>query len=189
MKFNTIIAVLAITLACVATGCRYNKAAKGGAGADGGLNTNPTGLESDIEDTAQGGSLDDLMQNKKFDEDENYVRCDDISLAPIYFGLDSYAITEGEISKVDAVVRHLTDNADRVVIVEGHCDDRGSNEYNMSLGEKRALSVYNVLVENEINASRIQTRSWGEERPAVEGRNNAAWDKNRRAEFLIFKAK
>ena len=59
----------------------------------------------------------------------------------------------------------------------------------MSLGEKRALSVYNVLVENEINASRIQTRSWGEERPAVEGRNNAAWDKNRRAEFLIFKAK
>ena len=96
------------------------------------------------------------------------------------------SISSGEIGKVDAVVQHLTERQDRVVVVEGHCDERGSNEYNMSLGEARAVILQNYLVESGITPDRIQTRSYGEERPAVEGTGEGAWSKNRRGEFAIF---
>ena len=88
--------------------------------------------------------------------------------------------------KIDAVAQHLADNANRVVIVEGNCDDRGSNEYNMSLGENRAVIIRNYLVQNGVAADRIQTRSNGEEKPAVEGQGESVWSKNRRGEFAIF---
>ena len=75
---------------------------------------------------------------------------------------------------------------ERVVLVEGNCDERGSNEYNMTLGENRAIIVRNYLVQNGIDGSRIQTRSYGEERPAAEGHDESAWALNRRAEFGIY---
>ena len=84
-------------------------------------------------------------------------------------------------------MKHLKDNSDRVVVIEGNCDERGSAEYNLSLGENRAIIVRNYLVQSEIAADRIQTRSYGEEKPAVDGHDESAWAKNRRAEFAIFK--
>ena len=72
-------------------------------------------------------------------------------------------------------------------MIEGNCDERGSAEYNLSLGENRAIIVRNYLVQSEIAADRIQTRSYGEEKPAVDGHDESAWAKNRRAEFVIFK--
>ena len=88
--------------------------------------------------------------------------------------------------KIDAVAQHLESNADRVVVVEGNCDERGSNEYNMALGENRAGIIRNYLVQCGIDASRIQTRSFGEEKPAVVGSDESAWAKNRRGEFVIY---
>jgi peptidoglycan-associated lipoprotein len=115
-----------------------------------------------------------------------YTRCTDVDFAPVYFGFDSTVVPQGELGKIDAVARHLTEKTDRVVVVEGHCDERGSNEYNMSLGENRAIIVRNYLVQNGIAENRIQTRSYGEEKPAIVGFDEGAWSKNRRGEFAIF---
>ena len=105
---------------------------------------------------------------------------------PVYFGFDSTVVPAGELGKIDAVAQHLTAKADRVVVIEGNCDERGSSEYNMALGENRAIIVRNYLVQSGIAADRIQTRSYGEEKPAVDGHDESAWAKNRRGEFAIF---
>jgi peptidoglycan-associated lipoprotein len=71
--------------------------------------------------------------------------------------------------------------------VEGNCDERGSNEYNLALGERRALAVRAYLVNLGIDAGRIQTKSLGEERPVALGHDESSWQQNRRAEFQLFK--
>ena len=180
MKFSTVMAVFAVGLAVVSTGCKYDKAAKGGAGADakgGDINA------QDISSTAQEGSIGSASEGKF---EDMYTRCTDVDFAPVYFGFDSTVVPQGELSKIDAVVQHLTAKTDRVVVVEGNCDERGSNEYNMSLGENRAIIIRNYLVQSGIAADRIQTRSYGEEKPAVDGHDEGAWAKNRRGEFAIY---
>ena len=80
---------------------------------------------------------------------------------------------------------HLKKTQNTVVQIEGHCDERGSIEYNLALGERRAQSVKNYLVQLGIDAARLSTISYGEEKPAAEGHDEAAWTKNRRAEFTL----
>ena len=186
MKFSTIMAVLTVGIAVIASGCRYDKsdAEAEGVGADGTSAQNIDTEGSDIETANQEGDIKELSEGKHFDE--LYERCTDVSFTPVYFGFDSTVVPQDELGKIDSVGSHLADNPKRVVIVEGHCDERGSNEYNMSLGENRAIIVRNYLVENGIAADRIETRSYGKERPAVVGDSEDAWSKNRRAEFAIF---
>ncbi len=192
MKFNTLATAAAVCAAIALAGCRYDDAAEGDGANDAALaagaqdeQTNEFVDGPGAGQDAQQGDLDSLLaQGRPFEE--LYQRCTDVAFAPVYFGLDSTVISSGEIGKVDAVVQHLTDRQDRVVVVEGHCDERGSNEYNMSLGEARAVILRNYLVESGIAEDRIQTRSYGEERPAVEGTGESAWSKNRRGEFAIF---
>lgn len=71
------------------------------------------------------------------------------------------------------------------VLIEGHCDERGTEEYNLALGERRARAAYDFLVLLGVNASQLEMVSYGEERPAVKGSNEAAWAQNRRCEFKI----
>lgn len=195
MKFSTILAVLSVSLAVATCGCRYDKAngGKDGAGAgaaDGAeaVDINSENTDINVEDGAgaQDGSLSDIANAGAGDFEKLYARCNDVNFAPVYFGFDSTVVPQGELGKIDAVAQHLADNANRVVVVEGNCDERGSNEYNMSLGENRAIIIRNYLVNNGVAADRIQTRSYGEEKPAVEGQGEAAWSKNRRGEFAIF---
>ena len=113
-------------------------------------------------------------------------RLEGITLSPVYFGYDSFVLAPEEISKIEQVADYLTRNTRTVPIVEGHCDERGSNEYNLSLGEQRALSVRSYLINLGIAADRIQSRSFGEERPAVPGSGEAAWRLNRRGEFALY---
>ncbi len=190
MKFSTIIAVFTVSVAFLAGGCRYDKAGAGdgaGSGSDDGLAkvSSIEGGNIDVDDKAEEGSLADINAAGKNFEDL-YARCNDVNFAPVYFGFDSTVVPQGELGKIDAVARHLADNANRVVVVEGHCDERGSNEYNMSLGENRAIIIRNYLVQNGVAADRIQSRSYGEEKPAVVGSDEGAWSKNRRGEFAIF---
>jgi peptidoglycan-associated lipoprotein len=79
----------------------------------------------------------------------------------------------------------MRDNPDVVVSVEGHCDERGTNEYNLALGERRAESAKAFLVDLGIEAYKLSTVSYGEERPVDTGHNGEAWAKNRRAHFII----
>ena len=178
MKFSTILAVFAMGLAVVATGCKYDKAGKKGAG-DG-----ASGSDINAQDiSSQEGSISGASEGKF---EDMYTRCTDVDFAPVYFGFDSTVVPQGELGKIDAVAQHLTAKTDRVVVVEGNCDERGSSEYNMALGENRAIIIRNYLVQNSIAANRIQTRSYGAEKPAVDGHDESAWAKNRRGEFAIY---
>jgi peptidoglycan-associated lipoprotein len=109
-----------------------------------------------------------------------------VKFSPVYFAFDSYALPPTETSKIEQVARHLQQNTSHVVVVEGNCDERGSNEYNMSLGENRAQAVREYLIKLGISADRIQTRSFGEEKPAVQGTGEEVWRLNRRDEFALF---
>ena len=191
MKFSMMMAVFAVALSFAVSGCKYSSLNNGkgagdgaGAGADlgaaEGAEIPTTGL-----DEAQAGDLSDAgVGDRPFEE--YCTRCTDVEFAPVYFGFDSTVVPQGEIGKIDAVAQHLADNANRVVVVEGNCDERGSNEYNMALGENRAGIIRNYLVQSGIDASRIQTRSYGEEKPAVDGHDEGAWAMNRRGDFAIF---
>ena len=124
-----------------------------------------------------------------FDQDPNYARCTDVDFAPVYFGFDASQRAPAELTKIEAVAQHLQAKPNRVVIIEGNCDERGSNEYNLSLGELRAIAIRDYLVSLGIDAQRIQSKSYGEEKPAVAGQGEGAWSKNRRGEFAVFQHK
>ena len=182
MKFSkTMVAVMG-ALALTVVGCKYDDAADGDA-----LNGGKGARGSDI-DTVEGVTGEDGVAATElpFDKDPNYVRCTDVDFAPVYFGFDASNLAASELAKIEAVAQHLKDNADRVVIVEGNCDERGSNEYNLSLGELRAISIRDYLVSLGIDPKRVQTKSYGEEKPAVSGSGESVWAKNRRGEFAVF---
>ena len=180
MKFTTVMAVFAAAL-CVA-GCKYNKINEGDVTNNGAMGSDIEGLNGG-NGGADSGSLSGITEGKF---EDMYTRCTDVNFAPVYFGFDSTVVPQGELAKIDAVVQHLNSHSDRVTVIEGNCDERGSNEYNMSLGENRAIIIRNYLVQSGISADRIQTRSYGEEKPAVMGNDESAWSLNRRGEFAIF---
>jgi peptidoglycan-associated lipoprotein len=84
-----------------------------------------------------------------------------------------------------SVADWMKNNPEKHVLAEGHCDERGSNDYNLALGEQRALGVRQFLTEQGIQDSKVQTISYGEERPVTSGTDESAWKQNRRAHFLI----
>ena len=145
---------------------------------------NPNGVDKDAEvsSLAQATGL-------PFDQDPNFERCTDVNFAPVYFGFDASQIVQGEMAKIEAVAQHLGQNQNRVVIIEGNCDERGSNEYNLPLGQQRADAIRDYLLQLEISPDRVQTKSYGEEKPAVTGSGEAVWSKNRRGEFVVFQKK
>lgn len=105
----------------------------------------------------------------------------------VYFDLDRSVVKSSEVSKVEAVAAHLKSNPNDALQIEGHCDDRGPENYNLSLGERRAQSVRELLVSLGVDATRILTISYGEAKPAVEGADETAWSQNRRGEFVLLK--
>jgi len=103
----------------------------------------------------------------------------------VYFEFDKSTLDSMSQDILSRKADWMRDNSDVVVSVEGHCDERGTNEYNLALGERRAESVKSFLVDLGIDAYRISTVSYGEERPVDTGHNEEAWAKNRRAHCLI----
>ena len=105
--------------------------------------------------------------------------------AMIHFDLDKSNIRSDDMGALDQKVAILQANPDLRIRVGGHCDERGSDEYNLALGNRRAQSAKQYLVSHGIDAGRIETQSWGEERPLVDGHDESAWSQNRRAEFEV----
>lgn len=105
--------------------------------------------------------------------------------APVYFAFDDYSLDSSSQAQLNKLNEYLKANGKAVVQVEGHTDERGSVEYNLALGQRRAQSAKNYLVQLGTDASRLPTISYGEERPAVEGADESAWSKNRRDEFVL----
>jgi peptidoglycan-associated lipoprotein len=103
----------------------------------------------------------------------------------VYFDFDRAAVKASERVRVEEVAAYLKGKPGHMVEIEGHCDERGTEEYNRALGERRALAVREYLVNLGIQAERIHTISYGEDRPAEIGSSEGAWAKNRRGEFIL----
>ncbi|MBI2525529.1 MAG: peptidoglycan-associated lipoprotein Pal [Candidatus Rokubacteria bacterium] len=107
------------------------------------------------------------------------------NLKDIHFAFDKYDIRPEDAKILDSNAAWLKREASSLVLIEGHCDERGTNEYNLALGERRAKATMNYLVSQGIQASRITIISYGEERPSCSEKNEACWSKNRRSHFLV----
>ena len=101
----------------------------------------------------------------------------------VHFDYDSAVVTR-DTEVIQKIAEYMRQNASANITVTGHCDERGSNDYNLSLGERRALSVRAYLVGLGIDGSRLSTQSFGEEQPAQPGHDESSWSENRRAEFI-----
>jgi peptidoglycan-associated lipoprotein len=164
--------VMVLVVAAVSSGCRSKK---------------PKGTVSDLGDlppiTDVGLDAGTLGQGgDRFSGPEERGLFDSV-----YFDYDSSQVKSSESPKVEAVASAMSGDANMVLIVEGHCDERGSAEYNLALGERRALAVRAYLVGLGVGADRIQTKSFGEEKPSDLGTSEEAWSKNRRGEFVVIK--
>jgi len=108
-----------------------------------------------------------------------------VALEDIYFGFDQYTLTNAALSTLAQNVGILKSNPKIMVQIEGHADERGTVEYNLALGQKRASAVRTYLINAGIDSGRIFTISYGKERPLDPGQTEEAWAKNRRAHFAL----
>ncbi len=106
-------------------------------------------------------------------------------LKDVLFDFDSYAVNNNELPKIEGVSSFMKQERNVKMIVEGHCDERGTVDYNLALGQKRAEAVKNYLVKLGVEPARIRTISYGKELPLELGKTEEAWAKNRRAHFKI----
>jgi len=107
------------------------------------------------------------------------------NLKDVFFDFDKYDVRADDAKILDGNAAWLKSNAANLVLIEGHCDERGTNEYNLALGERRAKSTMNYLVSQGIQANRITIISYGKERPVCSEKSEGCWQKNRRAHFLV----
>jgi peptidoglycan-associated lipoprotein len=103
----------------------------------------------------------------------------------VFFDFDSSVIKGSEKPKAAAVADHLKANSIEAVLVEGNCDERGTEEYNRALGERRALALREELIRLGIDPTRVDTISYGKDKPAVQGHDESAWKQNRRDDFIV----
>lgn len=136
-------------------------------------------LSSSDEDTTLGNNHFTLEVNG--DSDRSTAG----SLQTIHFAVDSITLDKDAMKKLDTNLKFLLSNKSILILIEGHCDERGGVQYNLSLGEKRARMIRDYLVASGISANRISTLSLGKENPINFGHSEDAWEKNRRANFVI----
>ena len=146
-------------------------AATSGAGEDAVSGTDPTGASgADGAGGFQGHPLDDPAGS--------------LANRTIYFELDSSEVQESERGAIEAHARYLSEHSGAQITLEGHADERGSREYNVALGERRAVAVRQLMTLLGANDPQIRTVSYGEERPAAAGHDESAWGLNRRVEIM-----
>jgi len=107
----------------------------------------------------------------------------------IHFAFDSAAIKKSEDANISAVASALAGGANDKLLIEGNCDERGTSEYNRALGERRALAAREALAKAGVSPDRIRTISYGKDKPADPGHDEAAWGKNRRDDFILLHPK
>jgi peptidoglycan-associated lipoprotein len=119
--------------------------------------------------------------------DDTLSAAQSIPLDNIYFDFDSYILTTNSRDTLAKNAEFLKKSSSVNIQIAGHCDERGSDEYNLALGEKRAKAAMNYLTTLGIKETRLSTISYGKEKPADPGHDEAAWAKNRRDEFIAIK--
>lgn len=135
-----------------------------------------TGASSGVEDSGSEG------QNTNLDLER--LLFSPSGLQPVYFDYDSSSLNSAALQTLSANADKIKEVPNVIIQIAGHCDERGTQEYNLALGERRALAVREHLRQLGISGDRMITISFGEESPAVLGSGESAWSKNRRCEFL-----
>ena len=198
MKMNQIIfpLVLALAATLAATGCKKgttrvtplpgSRAAQ--VGSEGGVGTLSPGNTISPDGTGAGTGVGGgpLANRDDFDGIQDRTA---LAAHTVLFAFDSAVVKKGEQSKISAVAAALASNASDKLIIEGNCDERGTEEYNRALGERRALALREALSKAGVSPDRIRTISYGKDKPADPGHNEAAWSKNRRGDFILLHPK
>lgn len=109
------------------------------------------------------------------------------SMLPIYFDFDRSNIRDDQLARIQGNAAIMKQQLALRVRIEGNCDERGTNEYNMALGERRAMSTKKFMIDMGVDETRLETLSYGEERPFNPGHDEASWALNRRGDFVIIK--
>ena len=131
----------------------------------------------------EGGQGSSQYSQSDINDGERSYKADS-SLHTVYFNYDSANLTPSARETLKGNANYLQNQMGQKLTIEGHCDDRGSNEYNLALGERRANAVRDFLVNMGVPKTRLNTISYGEEKPAETGSGETIWAKNRRAEFV-----
>ena len=198
MKNLTLVIAVACSLALI-TGCRSKERVSvlpnmSVAGTGNGptlsrttdLSTNPLATEQAPQQTASvnstiGTELPDHGNLADRDMDRTEFKAQ-----TVYFAFDQAQAGPNEASKIEQVAGAFKAKpAGFDLLIEGHCDERGTEEYNRSLGERRALAIRELLVKSGIDSQRIYTKTLGKDQPAIVGHDEAAWSQNRRGEFIL----
>lgn len=132
----------------------------------------------------QGGKLGELEERDLGEERDAGLQKRE-GLTTIYFAFDNYSLSEQAKKTLIKNAAWLMKSPQKEIIIEGHCDERGTDEYNIALGERRAYSAKKYLITLGVNPDQLSTISYGEERPADSGHDEDAWAKNRRADFVM----
>ncbi len=188
MKLTYLLAfALAVTLAD--TGCKNHRPTKV---------TQIPGRTSTVGEPSEGGTMSGTEkisatgggQTTDIREFEGMIK-DPAALAAhtVYFAYDSAVVRKGEGSKIQAVASALNSDSGAKLLIEGNCDERGTEEYNRSLGERRALALREALARAGVDPMRIRTISYGKDKPADPGHDESAWSKNRRGDFVLLHPK
>ena len=202
MKLNKLVfpLVFALAVAVAATGCKkgYSKvtpipgSAQPIVGDNNGGNTLPAG--GTMDNTGGGAGSGVIGQNgapgqiattsewdpANFDQDRTAL-----AAYTVHFAFDSATVKDNEQAKISSVAQALQADANAKLLIEGNCDERGTEEYNRALGERRALALREILVKDGIDANRIRTISYGKDKPVDPGHDESAWSKNRRGDFVL----
>jgi peptidoglycan-associated lipoprotein len=141
----------------------------------------PLGSESDTNKVSSTGTPEESP-----DKFANYTRNTEIFKAnTVYFDFDSSAVKASERSKLGTVADYMKAHSADALSIEGHCDERGTEEYNRSLGVRRATALREEIIKAGVDPTHVLTTSFGKDRPANPGHNEAAWKQNRRGEFIL----
>ncbi len=174
---RSIIALLTSTVITVTifTGCDPDKR---------GIKVAP---KTELDSKGDTGYKDNYYGNEAAEESryEAAGRPDEFELITVYFDYDKFELTPEALDIMSANADHLWNHPLKVILIEGHCDERGTEEYNLALGEKRSRAVREYLIKYGINPERLSVISYGESMPTDYGHGEKSWARNRRAEFAL----
>ena len=187
MKRFLLLAAGAALLTACETASEIDAIASGASGSSATTSTASSGSSdtssSSSASTSSSGASSDSATSYSYDTDPKtaLIKVGD----RVLFGYDSSELDDDDRSILDNQAKFLNQNPSLKVTIEGHCDERGTREYNLALGEKRASAVKDYLISTGINSERVSVVSYGKERPQVLGSNQAAWSMNRRSVTTI----